>query len=464
MFEVQRGSAQRGAIRPLLLVALMLLSPLSRADVSPTAADLLSYYTDALRTNPVARSAEALSQVADRGVERARGKLLPQLSGFAEGAYVDESISGDYFGIVDVDRDDQYERYLYGASLSQALLQPALWAELGQAELRQQQSQLATRGQRATLLLNVAEAYFGALASQEAVGLVNARLEAVRQQRDQVVSQADAGLTTDAERQFAEAAVKLAMARRTEVESDARIATRRLHAVAGRHDARVLGLSPTFNMLLPRPTDEYAWVERARTNNLEVLQQTLAVQIATLDHKKAVRSRWPTVDLVGTAYQIDAGGGLAGERDEREARVGLRAAVPIYSGGQVTAGIEQALLQQQRAEAALEQAQTDAMFEARRAYLQMVSAQQQVGALQDAVDAARLAESGTRAGFEAGTRTSADVFNALEQRFAAEVRYQSLRYELLLQSLRLKQAAGTLAGADAVSLNRLLAGAVTLTP
>ncbi len=462
MADFCTGSALRGPVRALLISLSVMLPPV--ASSAEGTADLLSYYGDALRNHPEARSADALAAVASRGVERARGRLLPQVSAFAEGAYVDESITGDYFGIVDVNRDDEYERYLYGVNLSQAVLRPALWAELGQAEVREQQSQLAQKAQRAKMLLDVAEAYFGALATQEAVGLANARLKAVRQQRDQVVSQADAGLTTEAERQYAEAAVKLAMARRTEVESDARVATRRLHAAAGRHDARILGLSPTFNVMVPNPPDEYAWVARARTDNLQVLQQALALRAAELDQVKARRGRWPTVDIVGTAYEIDAGGGLAGERDEREARIGVRAALPLYSGGQLTATIEQADLQLERAQGALEQAQTDAMFAARKAYLGMMSAQQQASALQDAVEAARLAESGTRAGFEAGTRTSADVFNALEQRFAAEVRYQSLRYELLLHSLALKQAAGTLGGADAVQLNRLLAGAIALTP
>lgn len=462
MAEYCWGTARGGQRRVLLMVLSILLAPLAVA--AEDTADLVSYYGDALRNHPDARSADALAAVAARGIERARGKLLPQLSAFAEGAYVDESITGDYFGIVDVDRQDEYERYLYGVNLSQAVVQPTLWAELDQAEVREQQSQLALKAQRSGLLLDVAEAYFGALAAQEAVGLAKARLSAVRQQRDQVVSQADAGLTTEAERQYAEAAVKLAVARRTEVESDARIATRRLHAAAGRRDARILGLSPSFNGLLPNPPDEYAWVERARTDNPQVLQAALSLRLAELDLRKAHRGRWPTLDIVGAAYQIDAGGGLAGERDEREARIGLRAAMPLFSGGQLSAVIDQADLQRIRAEAALEQAQTDAVFAARKAFLGMMAAQQQVSALQDAVEAARLAESGTRAGFEAGTRTSADVFNALEQRFAAEVRYQALRYELLLQSLALKQAAGTLVAADAVHLNRLLSGAVALTP
>lgn len=448
----------RGTAAGLLLAALGCSGPAAAEPV----ADLLGLYEQALMRNPGFRGAESGAAAALEGEAVARGRLLPQLSAYGEAQAIDERITGNFFGLTDVDRDERFERYSYGLNLTQAVIRPDLWAGLDQAVLRSEQARLQQGQLRASLLLELAEAYFGALAAKDALRLAQTRVETVREQRDLVVSRSQAGLLTDAEQQFSEAALALARTAEVEARSALLIARSQLHAVSGRADAQVRGLSPSFNVLLPNPAIEEVWVERARLAHPRVLQARLDAEIARLEVRRVQRRRWPSLDLVGQAAELDSGGGLAGERDERELRIGARLAIPLYAGGQISAGVRAAGHLAEQAEAELARAQDEAALEARRAYLQLLGGRLQISALRDAVEAARRGELAARSGFEAGTRTHAELFAATEQRFEAEVRYQAVRYRQLLSSLQLKAAAGTLSAADATGLNRLLDAPVRL--
>ncbi|HKH20574.1 MAG TPA: TolC family protein, partial [Gammaproteobacteria bacterium] len=73
----------------------------------------------------------------------------------------------------------------------------------------------------------------------------------------------------------------------------------------------------------------------------------------------------------------------------------------------------------------------------------------------------RASAKAARAGFAVGTRTSLDVLVALRDLFRTQRDLARARYNYLLNTLRLKQAAGTLTGQDLVDLNTWL---VTLAP
>lgn len=429
---------------------------------APAAADLVDLYGHALTHNPAFRAGEAGEAAALEAERAARGQLLPQVSAFADAQRIDERIQGTFFGFPDVDRSEGFTRYLYGVTVNQPLFRGDVFAGLDKAALGVAQARLAQEQRRAALLLEVAEAYFDALSAREVLELAQTRLKTVERQREQVRSRAEAGLLTEADRQLAESALQLARARQVEAQSALLVARSRLQAATGRREARIRSLTPGLSLVLLNPTDEGFWTSRARQAHPRVLQAELAAAIAEREATQQRRRHWPTLDLVGGYFELDNGGGLSGRRDEREVRIGARLALPIYAGGQIEAAAAAAGHRQTQAEAQLDEARDAAELEARTAYLQLLGGQQQLGALRQAVSAARLAESAARAGFDAGTRTSADVLAAVDQRFAAEVQLTGLSHRILLDSLRLKRAAGVLSGADLTELNRQLGPAVDL--
>ena len=82
-----------------------------------------------------------------------------------------------------------------------------------------------------------------------------------------------------------------------------------------------------------------------------------------------------------------------------------------------------------------------------------------VNALKQAVTSNQAALESAEAGNEVGTRTMIDVLDAQSNLFRAKRDYARARYDYLLNTLRLKQAAGTLSPKDLESINGYLAAA-----
>ena len=86
----------------------------------------------------------------------------------------------------------------------------------------------------------------------------------------------------------------------------------------------------------------------------------------------------------------------------------------------------------------------------------MVTGISQVKARKQALSSAQTALEATQAGFEVGTRTAVDVLNAQQVRFQAQSEYYRSRYDYILATLQLKQAAGNLSDTDLAKINEWL--------
>ncbi len=418
--------------------------------------DLLAVSNDALQFNPGYAAARAELAAAQETVPQAVGKLLPQVGFQTQYDYVHESVEGDYYGVANIDRSDDFDRWVYGAKLKQALYQPSLFIGRKQAELKVQRAGLTFQAEQDALLMQVVEAYFGVLASEDAVAFAGAEMLAVGQQRDQVRARARAGLATDADTKAATAQYELAVANQTDAGVALDNALARLEALTGRYYGQVKRLPLNLLLIPPQPQQEQVWIDRARQANPTLLAQQIALEVAKLEYDKSRKLRWPTLDLVGQTFALDSGGGITGQRDERSERIGVVLDLPLYSGGQISATKRQSLALQERAEALYDDARARVVRDTRIAYRNSSAGLQRVAALKRALDAAVAAEEATRAGFDAGTRTSADVLSAVERRYAAERDHSASRYQFLTASLRLKQLSGNLLVADLAQINRML--------
>ncbi|MBT6579130.1 MAG: TolC family protein, partial [Cellvibrionales bacterium] len=101
-------------------------------------------------------------------------------------------------------------------------------------------------------------------------------------------------------------------------------------------------------------------------------------------------------------------------------------------------------------------AKRTAFREARSNYLTTVADTARVNARQLAIVSARSALDATQAGYDAGTRNIVDLLNAQRDLFRAERDHANTRYNYVINSLKLKQAAGTLSPQDIYDLNEWL--------
>jgi outer membrane protein len=85
-----------------------------------------------------------------------------------------------------------------------------------------------------------------------------------------------------------------------------------------------------------------------------------------------------------------------------------------------------------------------------------------VQALSQSVKSSQTALEATEAGFDVGTRTTVDVLLARQRLFEAQRDYARSRYDYLINIVRLRSAAGTLAPQDLGTINGFLTQPTTL--
>ena len=146
----------------------------------------------------------------------------------------------------------------------------------------------------------------------------------------------------------------------------------------------------------------------------------------------------------------------AGILEDEDTSISLQLNVPIFSGGNTSSKTREAAYRYQQAKQNHEKTRRETERLARNAYLSVVANISQVKALKQALASSGIALEATQAGFEVGTRTAVDVLDSQRELFRAKRNYSEARYNYLLETLRLKQAAGLLAEQDIVQINNWL--------
>ena len=145
------------------------------ASASALAVDLMGVYNEALRTDPVYRSAGAGNLAAQEFIPQARAGLLPEV---AFGAGVGTAYQ-DVRRPAAVARTDDYGTSNMTLSVTQPIYRRDRWIAIGQAESRVQQSDLTYALARQALMIRVAVRYFDLLSAQDDVNFANANRDAI---------------------------------------------------------------------------------------------------------------------------------------------------------------------------------------------------------------------------------------------------------------------------------------------
>jgi outer membrane protein len=205
-------------------------------------------------------------------------------------------------------------------------------------------------------------------------------------------------------------------------------------------------------------------VSSADADSPNVRKARLAYDIAQLETEKARAGHLPTLDLVGSI-----GGsrntGLSGVGSGtgtlpgtfRNGAIGLQLNVPVFSGFAVQNRVKETLDLAEKTRNDLDGARRGVSLGTRQAFLGVVSGRALVKALEAAESSSQLALEATQLGYKVGVRVTLDVLNAQTQLFTTQRDLAKARYDLVLGSFKLRQAAGQLKPADVSLANQLLA-------
>jgi outer membrane protein len=203
------------------------------------------------------------------------------------------------------------------------------------------------------------------------------------------------------------------------------------------------------------PDDIEAWSATALEQNLSIIAAQHAVDSARAEVRAQFSGHLPNLDLVAR-YGYDKSGGRFGGTKVHADSVGLQLNVPLWQSGFVASRTREASHRVDESLQRLEFARRSANRDTRVAYLGVVSGISQVQAYKQALVSAETAMEATQAGFEVGTRTAVDVVTA--ERFVQQSRrdYARARYTYIVETVRLKRAAGILTEQDLTQINSWL--------
>lgn len=395
----------------------------------------------ALDNDPAWRAALERHAVAVEGQTQARAGMLPNLTGTA----FDAEHSGDAdYGVTG-----------WTLTLTQPLYRKERYSAWKQAGHAATAAGAQLEAERLGLIVRSTQRYFDALAAGDNLEFARREKAANARQLEQTEQRFKVGLIAITDVHEARARHDQAVAQEIGAESQLAIAREALRELTGSAPGELRPLGSELPLALPDPADVEAWVARALEQSPAVLAAREALAGATQGLERSRAGHYPSIDLIAAQSSTDSDAtGTAVTTDDTELRVQLT--LPIYAGGGTQAQVRAARHQADEARANLEAARRSTERLVRSSYLGVQTNISEVRAFEQALVSSESALKATEAGFQVGTRTSVDVLDAQRQLYRARRDLARARYDYVVNGLRLRQAAGTLADADLATVNRWL--------
>ena len=416
-----------------------------------SAQDLVNVYQLGLENDAELQIAEADYLAAIQAVPFARASARPQISLNANAAAseVDNSDSGS----------SSETNAGYSLNLTQSLYDNVVTGNINAAEATSAAQLARVQAARQSLVLRVAQAYFRILAAHDNVEFTEAERTSIARQLEEAEKRFEVGLIAITDVHEAQARFDTSDAQAILAENILENTYQALVVITGRDNIGQLArLGDEIKLEVPEPAGSEAWVKLALEFNRDLLAAQQNLDAARFERDKNARRGYPTLDFVARYSDSDfnSDNDFRDDSSQEDVTVGLELEIPLYTGGRISS-------EQARSESAYSSAQNAVLLQnrlatqqARTAYLDVVSGISSVKAFKQALASTKIALEATQAGFEVGTRTSVDVLIAVRETFRAQLEYAASRYEFIINSLKLRQAAGILRENNLVEINRWL--------
>ncbi len=451
-------------LHPLALA--LLLTGLS---AQSQATDLLQAYDLARQSDPQLSAAESQKNAQGEGVVQSRSALLPQISADATltdsnndrtgiGNKPDPLNPGQFIIGQTTSSSDTRSRDL-GLNIRQSIYDHSNYTRIGASKARAKAAVADLDAAEDNLTIRLADAYFNVLTGIETLASSRAEERSVKRQLDQADKRLEVGLApiTDVH----EARARYDSARANAIASanaldDSREA---LAEITGQPIENIKGLASNYQ---PQNDDTRTledWVKLSLESNPVLQSKELALAAANKDVETARAAHLPTLSAT-LGYADGATWGTSSSfpptNTSDGSRIGVTFSVPIFSGFATQSRVRQSINQRDIAADQLEQQKRAITRLTRSAYRSLVAGQAEVEARRLAVVSAQAAYEAGEAGLEVGTRTIVDVLIAQQNLYVSQREYARARHAFLVNTLRLRQAAGILELSDVENVNRSL--------
>ena len=311
------------------------------------------------------------------------------------------------------------------------------------------------------LVVRLSQAYFDVLSAQDTLATTRANKAATAEQLASAKRNFEVGTATITDTREAQSRFDLGTFQELAAENELRTRRIALDTLVGKNNVAPKPLLVPVVLPTPTPANAEEWVSVGDQQHPTVRRARAGLDVATLEIAKARAAESPTLDAVASISGSDARGTLPqlsrSVGTSAVASIGVQMNWPLYTGGATQNRIKETLSLEDKARNDLEAARRGVAQSTRVAYFGVQSGLAQVKALEAAEASTKLQLEATQLGYKVGVRVNLDVLNAQTQLFSTQRDLAKARYDVMLGSLRLKQASGQLTAADIETLNRLLA-------
>ena len=442
---------RRSAIALALAVSLVSATPAVLAN------DLLTVYKDALANDAVYASARYSLQAGQERYPQGLATIRPTVSASMSTQFNDANIASRATGVAPVSRG--FNNNGYSVTLSQPLFRWQNWQtyEQGKLQVAQAEAVYAQAGQ--DLIVRTAQAYFDVLAAADSLAVSIASKTAISEQLAQAKRNFEVGTATIVDTHEAQSRFDLATAQEISARNDLETKRTALQQIIGKPVGNLFTLRSDVRLPPPQPAVIDKWVEAAEGNNYSVRAQDFGIAVAKRTTEIQRAGHYPTLDLSAShSFSASSASALSPTgTDNKINAIGLTLAIPIYAGGGVDSRVREAVANEDKARADLENLKRTAAQNARQFFLAVTNGLAQVRAFEAAQVSSQSSLDSNKLGYEVGVRINIDVLNAQQQLFTTRRDLSKARYDTIVNSFRLKAAAGSLTEEDVAGINALLA-------
>ena len=185
----------------------------------------------------------------------------------------------------------------------------------------------------------------------------------------------------------------------------------------------------------------------------------IGLNVAQIEASKARGEHYPTADLVASLSKTDIDGNASAalaSSNGTAASLGVEVNMPLFAGFATTNRIKETAALITKSERDLDNARRSVALATRQAYFGVQSGHAQVKALEAAESSARLALEATQLGYRVGVRVNKDVLDAQTALSSTQKDLYKARYDVIVGTMKLRQASGSLKADDLDTLNKLL--------
>ncbi|GAB2190708.1 TolC family outer membrane protein [Sessilibacter sp. MAH2] len=416
------------------------------APLTSFAIDLKGVYQLALENEHQLKADEAAYRAGIQAKIINRTGIVPNIGASAE--YSDINIETGFSNFNTASRSVNYS-----ISLTQALFDLNAWYTYKQGLRLTDQAEAQFAADEQAFILRVANAYFDVLRAADVLENSIALEKALKSQLEQTQQRFEVGLTAITDVHNAQADYDSARAQTLGNRNTLGSAYDTLEVITGALQNSVSSLSDNFPVTEPVPNTRQEWVDFALQNNNSLKAAKLAAEAARQSSKAAASAILPTVDATLLASQDH---NFDGDPDIDRDGFTVSVTLPITNGGGLNAQKRQAHAQYTQTQESYLQTKREVIQSARSQHLGVLTDVATVSARKQAIISSESSLEATQAGYEVGTRDFVDVLNAQQGVFEAKSNYYNALYDYIIDTLSLKQTAGTLTPGDILELNNWL--------